>query len=92
MNKVMKKKDETAKFFRVYLFRPDLRDGIPGFRIATSPKPVGPRIVLSDTSCEFRIQSIAKKSLSNFGDSERFAYLCVRKITTNENTHKYSLT
>ena len=40
----------------------------------------------------FKPKVIAKKSPPNFGGSERFVYLCVRKITTNEITHKYSLT
>ena len=54
--------------------------------------PQNSRTVLSDRFYEFQTQSIAKKSPPNFGYSEIFAYLCVRKITTNEITHKYSLT
>ena len=62
------------------------------FPAAVFPKPPGPEIVFSDTSREFRSQTIAKKSPPNFGGSERFVYLCVRKITTNETTYEYPLT
>ena len=50
------------------------------------------RIAFPDISCEFRTRSYCQKSTPNFGGSERFVYLCVRKITTNETTYEYPLT
>ena len=62
------------------------------FRIATLRRRSEAESPFRTHWANFKPKVIAKKSTSNFGDSERFAYLCVRKITTNEITHKYSLT
>ena len=62
------------------------------FRTATvrgRPESESP---LRTHQANFKPKVIAKKSPPNFGGSERFVYLCVRKITTNEITHKYLLT